>query len=113
VDEGRVQEAEDLIVEDWNENDAIGLRLSVHRVQNLYGIVDAERQERDEPDVGHERAVLIAEAIDNHRDGRYASARGVIPVSYRLRQQRPAGPFVFLRGPSQQKRPPQTPLRGW
>ena len=74
VKAGKIDEAEEVIVGRWNENDAIGLRFSVHRVKNLYRVSTAEYQDRDEPDIGHARAVLINEAIENHRDGRYASA---------------------------------------
>jgi hypothetical protein len=74
VEAGKIDEAEEVIVGRWNENDAISLRLSVHRVRCLYRVATAEYHDPDEPDIGHARAVLINEAIENHRDGRFASA---------------------------------------
>src|ERR1044072_1383673 len=74
VEAGKIDEAEAVIVGRWNENDAISLRLSVHRVQSLYRVAAAEYHDPREPDIGNGRAVLINEAIENHRDGRYASA---------------------------------------
>lgn len=74
VDAGENEAAEELIIERWNENDAISLRRSVHRVSSLYRDATAEYDDRDAPDIGHARALLIDEAIENHREGRYASA---------------------------------------
>lgn len=77
VADGLVAEAEEVIVADWNDSDALKLRFSVHRVQSLYRDLQAERWHLDDRDVGHGRAELVAEAIDNHRDGRYASATSI------------------------------------
>lgn len=75
--DGNTEAAEELIVADWNGSDCLSLRFSVQRVLGLYRIADAEWWDRDAPDIGHQRAVLIAEAVDSHRDGRYASAINV------------------------------------
>jgi hypothetical protein len=72
---GRVQEAEQRIVDSWNEHDAALLRLAVHRVDGLYREFDPEYEsDPDAPDVGRARAAVIEEAVECHRDGRYAAA---------------------------------------
>jgi hypothetical protein len=75
---GKEQEAIDLIVDSWNENDALMLRQSVQRVQGLYSISGTEYPRLGRPDVGHQRAVLIMEAHENHLEGRYASAISLV-----------------------------------
>jgi hypothetical protein len=76
VEEGNADEAEALIVEDWNEQDALKLRWSVHRVQNLYrdAAPDSEFDDEKLAAIGHERARLIDEAIESHRAEHYAAA---------------------------------------
>lgn len=74
VRQGNVQDAEQLIVESWNGADATLLHQTVHKVQHLYKVANAEYDDPSERDVGHPRAMLIHEAVENHREGRYASS---------------------------------------
>lgn len=72
---GRFEGAEQRIVDAWNERDGALLRLAVHRVDGLYCELDPEYEsDATAHDVGRARAALIEEAIECHRDGRYAAA---------------------------------------
>lgn len=74
VRQGREDEAEEVIVEAWNEGDGMRLRQSVQTVQGLYRISDSEYQALGRPEVAHQRATLIKEAWEIHQEGRYSSA---------------------------------------
>jgi hypothetical protein len=71
---GRLEEADDLLVESWNDGDALALRFSVQEVGKLYHLPGLERQPADRPDIGHQRALLIRQAWDCHVAGQYAAA---------------------------------------
>lgn len=75
IRDGRVEEAEQLIVDAWNASDCSLLRLAVHRVDGLYFDVAAEYDtDPDGLEVGHSRAALIREALECHRATNYAAA---------------------------------------
>lgn len=60
---GDVEAAESLLVETWEER----LDMALHPLLYLY-------EDQDRRPFGHARMVLMREALDNYRDGRYASA---------------------------------------
>jgi hypothetical protein len=60
---GDVEAAESLLVETWEER----LDMALHPLLYLY-------EDQDRRPIGHARMVLMREALDNYRDGRYASA---------------------------------------
>ena len=74
---GDTEHAEEVIVKAWNDGDAVVLHSAVHRVQNLYR-VSGVYHDPDEPDIGMARALLIQEAFDSHREGRYAAAINIV-----------------------------------
>lgn len=78
MEAGDTDAADELLIKSWNETDATLLRMSVQRVQGLYRVAAAEYVEPDVPNVGHERAMLIHEAVENHREERYASAISLV-----------------------------------
>lgn len=75
IRDGHVDDAEQRIVHAWNDHDCGMLRLATHRVDGLY--VDFDADYDTDPDglqVGQARAAIIEQAIECHRDGRYAAA---------------------------------------
>ena len=69
VEAGQVDEADELLTEKWNEGN-----LLLRAAQRMFGLYwgDDEREQ-----IAHERARLLREALDLHREGRYA---GAVPI---------------------------------
>jgi hypothetical protein len=67
VEEGKVEEAEEVLVETYNKDDHAFIRF-YHRVISLYQ-GDEERRK-----IGLERVRLLDEAYELHKEGRYAAA---------------------------------------
>lgn len=68
VEQGTVEEAEELLTASWNEDDCLRLNWAVHRIRSLYG-GDEEREA-----IGFARQRLVREALDLHKEERYAAA---------------------------------------
>jgi hypothetical protein len=71
VEDGRPDDAEDLLVQTYNEDDYAFIRF-YHRVVSLYFGGDEERRK-----IGIERSRLLDEAYELHTEGRYAAC---IPI---------------------------------
>lgn len=67
VEESKLDEAEQLLVEHWNE-DPRRLEAPIHRIVSLYGIEPEWVEIRDE------RQRLLGKALDYHRSGEYAAS---------------------------------------
>jgi hypothetical protein len=71
VEEGKVEEAEELLVAAYGENDHAFIRFH-NRVWSLYQGDDSRRA------IGRERQRLLNEAFELHKEGRYAGAISIV-----------------------------------
>lgn len=71
VEEGKVEEADELLVAAYNENDHAYIRFH-NRVWSLYQGDDSRRA------IGWERQRLLDEAFELHKEGRYAGAISIV-----------------------------------
>lgn len=71
VEEGKAEEAEELLVKTYNEDDYVFIRF-YHRVFSLYHGDEARRE------VGLARSRLLDEAYELHKEGRYAGAIALV-----------------------------------
>ena len=71
VEEGKVEEAEELLVKTYNADDHVFIRF-YHRVFSLYREDEKRRQ------IGLARQRLLDEAYELHKEGRYAGAIAIV-----------------------------------
>jgi len=71
VQEGKIEEAEKLLVETYNEDDHVFIRF-YQRVISLYQGDEARRE------IGLARSRLLDEAYELHKEGRYAGAIAIV-----------------------------------
>ncbi len=68
VEQGKVEEAEELLTASWNDDDCLRLNWAVYRIRSLYE-GDEEREA-----IGFARQRLVREALALHKEERYAAA---------------------------------------